>query len=697
MNEKIYGHLKFQSEPSLPERPKSHDSDSLKRYMQDLAAFLRYHQYLYYVENKPVLADRTFDRLLEELRELENQYPDLAPENSPTGTVGSDLEHDFPRFEHKIRVLSLTNTYSTAEAMDWARKMRDAGSERFNVQWKVDGATLVLYYEKGRLKHGVTRGSGNIGDDITPNAMTIRNIPVQLKEPVDLVVRGEAYMTYDDFERFNEESGSIYANPRNLTSGSLKQKKASATARRPIRWVAFDLHFMNWNSDEQASDSSPATDSAALARGAELGLPVFDDNRTVAFQELVETIEQFRRRADDTGFPVDGLVIKVDDRALRDRLGFTASSPRWAIALKFEPEMAETVVEDIEVFVGRTGRVTPRARLKPVKLAGTTVTYATLHNADFIARLDVRAGARVIVSKRGEIIPAIEEVIDPGPGPVYEFPAVCPSCHTPLKREADGVDRFCPNPECEEKLIHGLIFFCDRKQMDIAGLGEKTLRTLFRAGLIRSIEDIYTFENRREQAEAIPGLGKKSVQLIIDGITESKKRDMRRLLPALGLREIGPAVTDILIREGYRSIEKIYELVDATDAEARLNQMHGIGRETAAEIIDQLRDKEVRRRITTLQKLGLNFSVPETVSDTSVRKIFAGQTWCVTGSFIHFKPREKAMDEVRLRGGNTTSAISSKTTHLLAGDKAGSKLKKARELGITIVSEEEFLKLIHER
>ncbi len=663
--------------------------------MLDLAEFLRYHQYLYYVKNEPVLADRTFDRLLEELRELEASHPTLAPENSPTTTVGSDLEHDFPRFEHKIRVLSLTNTYSTEEAMEWARKMHDAGDDvRFNVQWKVDGATLVLYYEKGRLKHGVTRGSGNIGDDITPNAKTIRSIPVDLKEPVNLIVRGEAYMTYADFERFNEESGSIYANPRNLTSGSLKQKKSSATARRPIRWVAFDLNFIDWKSGEPDAATTVSTDSEALAYGAKLGLPVFEQNRTVAYDELEKTIELFRKKADTVDFPVDGLVLKVDDRELREKLGFTSASPRWAVALKFEPEMAETTVEEIEVFVGRTGRVTPRARLKPVQLAGTTVSYATLHNADYIARLDVRVGARVIVSKRGEIIPAVEEVVDPGSGPAYEFPGVCPSCKTELKREEDVVDRYCPNPECEEKLIHGLIFFCGRKQMDIAGLGEKTLRTLFRAGLIRTIEDIYTFEKRREDAETIEGFGKKSVQLIVDGVAESKKKDMRRLLPALGLREIGPAVTDILIREGYRSIERIFELIDAKDAEERLNAMHGIGKETASEILRQLRDKKTRKRITALQKFGLNFSVPDPVADSSIKKIFAGQTWCVTGSFAHFKPREKAMEEVELRGGSTTSAVSSKTTHLLAGEKAGSKLQKAEQLGVTVVSEEEFLKLI---
>lgn len=651
--------------------------------MAALAEYLRFHQRLYYVDRSPVLSDRTFDRLLSELQALETAHPDLAPHDSPTRSVGSDLEGDFKRFEHRIRVLSLSNTYSTAEAMDWANR---TGATQFNVQWKVDGATLVLYYEKGRLTHGVTRGTGNVGDDITANARTIRSVPEQLNEPVNLIARGEAYMSYPDFERFNEESGSIYANPRNLTAGSLKQKKPAMVAKRPIRWTGFDLHFL----DEP--DASVQTDTLALRRASELGLPVFEENTSVTLDDLQHTIEEFRKRSAELDFPVDGLVLKVDDRQLRAELGFTAASPRWAVALKFEPELAETTVEEIEVFVGRTGRVTPRARLKPVSLAGTTVTYATLHNADFVARLDVRPGARVIVSKRGEIIPAVEEVVDKGTGPAFEFPGLCPACKTKLLQEEDVVDRYCPNPECDEKLIHALIFFCGRKQMDMAGLGEKTLRALFQAGLIRYIEDIFALEEKREQMETLDGFGKKSVDSILAGIAEARRKNLRRLLPSLGLREIGPSVTDILIREGYRSIEALFSLVDSKEAEKTLQEIHGIGPETAGEIIRQLKDRKLRKRIRMLQEGGLRFEMPaETEANgPELPAIFAGQTWCVTGTFAHFRPREKAMEEVERRGGRTTSSVSAKTTHLLAGESAGSKLAKAEKLGVTIVNEDDF-------
>ncbi|MCB1140568.1 MAG: NAD-dependent DNA ligase LigA, partial [Leptospiraceae bacterium] len=430
---------------------------------------------------------RQFDAMLQELQSLEQQHPEFKEPDSPTELVGSDLEAGFEKFEHTVPILSLGNTYSTEEALAWAEKTLSPG-QKINLQWKVDGATLVLYYEKGKLIRAVTRGSGQVGDVVTNNARTIRSIPHQLREPEDLVARGEVYMTFADFEKFNEESENIYANPRNLAAGSLKHKKSRETARRPLRWVAFDLHL--------ASDPERfASDSELLNYARSLGLPVFEDNRTIEFHgpgDLQKAIEGFEKVREEVAFPVDGLVLKLDDRFRRLDLGFTAAVPRWATALKFEPDLAETVVQEIEVFVGRTGRVTPRARLEPVQLAGTTVTYATLHNADFIERLGVRVGSTVKVSKRGEIIPAVEEVVDPGKGQPFQFPSQCPSCQSKLVRPDDMVDWLCPNPQCQEKEINALIFFCQRKQMDIAGLGEKTIRLLYEKGFLKKIEDIYT-------------------------------------------------------------------------------------------------------------------------------------------------------------------------------------------------------------
>ncbi|HNL01301.1 MAG TPA: NAD-dependent DNA ligase LigA [Leptospiraceae bacterium] len=440
--------------------------------MRKLEAEIRRHQNLYYVQHKPLISDRQFDRLLEELSSLEKENPGLASPDSPTRLVGSDLDNSFPKFKHTIPVLSLANTYSTEEAVAWAEKTCEK-KETILIEWKVDGATLVLYYEKGKLERAVTRGTGQVGDVVTENARTIRSIPDRLSEAIDLTVRGEAYMNFDEFDAFNEQQGNIYANPRNLVSGSLKHKKSRETALRPIRWVAFEAYF--------AKDEKLKTDSSQLDRLSQLGLPVFESH-TVSSSGLAAKIELLSKKVKKLNFPVDGLVLKVDDLNLRRDLGYTSASPRWATALKFEPELAQTTVEEIEVFTGRTGRVTPRARLVPVKLAGTTVTYATLHNADYIEKLGVRVGSTVKISKRGEIIPAVEEVVDQGKGPPFSFPKKCPSCGSKLVRGEEAADWLCPNEECDEKLMNAIVFFCQRKQMDIAGLGERNVEILFRKG-----------------------------------------------------------------------------------------------------------------------------------------------------------------------------------------------------------------------
>lgn len=652
--------------------------------MRALEDEIRTHQRRYYVEHKPVISDREFDRLLEELIALEKENPSLVSPDSPSRLVGSDLDADFPKFKHTVPILSLGNTYSPEEAMEWAAKTLPDSKKKIVVEWKIDGATLVVYYEKGRLVRAVTRGSGQVGDDVTANALTIRNIPHILARPVDVTVRGEVYMTYADFEAFNEQAGSVYANPRNTAAGSLKLKKSAEVSGRPLRWVAFDAFFKK--------EKFP-TDGKVLAALALLGLPVDSDTEIVPAAKLEKTIAAFTARKDDRPMPVDGLVLKVDDLLEREDLGYTAASPRWATALKFEPELAESTVEDIEVFVGRTGRITPRARLSAVKLAGTTVMYATLHNAEFIKELGVKKGSRVKVSKRGEIIPAVEEVVDPGDGPEFKFPVKCPSCGTKLVREEEAVDWRCPNPECEEKIIEGIIFFCQRKQMNIERLGEKMVRNLWAAGLLRSIEDIYRLADKKDQMLEMEGFGEKSVQLLLAGIEKSKEREFRYVLPALGLREIGPSVTDILISHGKTDIDSILELAASKDAGEKLLSMTGIGPRTASAIIEQLNDKAVLKRIAFLRKAGLQFAAVAPAGG-DVEQIFAGQAWCVTGSFEHFQPRDLAMDEVRRRGGRTVSSVSAKTSHLLAGEGAGSKLDKAKELGVSIVTESEFLRMI---
>lgn len=650
--------------------------------MRKLEAEIRRHQNLYYVQHKPLISDRQFDRLLEELSSLEKENPGLASPDSPTRLVGSDLDNSFPKFKHTIPVLSLANTYSTEEAVAWAEKTCEK-KETILIEWKVDGATLVLYYEKGKLVRAVTRGTGQVGDVVTENARTIRSIPDRLSEEIDLTVRGEAYMNFDEFDAFNEQQGNIYANPRNLVSGSLKHKKSRETALRPIRWVAFEAYF--------AKDEKLKTDSSQLDRLSQLGLPVFESH-TVSSSGLAAKIELLSKKVKKLNFPVDGLVLKVDDLNLRRDLGYTSASPRWATALKFEPELAQTTVEEIEVFTGRTGRVTPRARLVPVKLAGTTVTYATLHNADYIEKLGVRVGSTVKISKRGEIIPAVEEVVDQGKGPPFSFPKKCPSCGSKLVRGEEAADWLCPNEECDEKLMNAIVFFCQRKQMDIAGLGERNVEILFRKGFVKTIPDLYRLGERKEELEAMEGFGSKSVQIILEGIEASKKQEYRRVLYSLGLREIGPSVTDILLDHGLHSIDDLINAARAKGAVEALQEIHGIGPSTAEAIVEQLNDKRVLAMIDSLRQAGLQFS--QKIEKSNLQQIFEGQTWCVTGSFENFKPRDLAMAEVKKRGGKVVSGVSKKTSHLLAGEGAGSKLEQAEKFGTTIVSEEEFLRLI---
>ncbi len=673
--------LFFEEHKNPPKKPENNSEEEIKNYIKKLTEFLKFHQYLYYVKNFPLISDKTFDEKLKELEELEKQYPEYALPDSPTHLVGSDLEQDFKKFEHKIPVLSLSNCYSIKEALEWAKKTE---AKTFLVQWKVDGATLVLYYEKGILKHAITRGSGNIGDDVTMNAKTIRSIPIKLNLEIDIIVRGEAYMTYSDFQRYNEEIGSLYANPRNLTSGSLKQKKSKEVANRPLRWVAFDAYF----------ESNYHSDYEVLQYLIKLGLPVFSDTILCNIEDLQKVIKMFEEKQKDFDIPTDGLVIKVDDRNLREELGYTSNFPKWAIAYKFEPDLARTKILDIEVFVGRTGRITPRARLEPVKLAGTTVSYATLHNEEFIKKLDVRVGAEVLVSKRGEIIPAVEEVIDTGNGPKFVFPDICPSCQTKLVKDKNSVDWFCPNLECEEKLIQTLIFYCSRKQMDIAGMGEKTIRTFFKLGYLRYIEDIYELYKYKEELVQLENFGEKSIQIILDGIEKSKEKDFKTLLPSLGLKEIGPNVTELLIENGFDSIDKIIHLAKQKDAKEVLMSIKGIGEEIAEEILRQFNDEIVLKRIEKLKKYGLQWEQKNQSKKINLEPIFKDQTWCITGSFEYFKPREKALEEIQKRGGKISSNITSKTTHLLCGKEPGSKLEKAKKYKIQIVTEKEFLDLI---
>lgn len=655
--------------------------------MRALEESIRSHNYFYYLENSPRITDKDFDILFQKLKKLEDKYPNLISKDSPTLSVGSDFSHsgEFTQFNHKLPVLSLTNTYNEEEVSEWINKI--GIEEIYSVEWKIDGASIILYYQNGILENAVTRGTGGVGDDVTDNIKTIDMVPVKLKESVNIYVRGEVFMSYADFEEFNEDYGGRFANPRNLTAGSLKHKYASEVAKRPLKVYTYDASFPDGR-------GKILTNKQSIQEMKSLGLPVAPDTIFVSGSKVLKTIESFRKKIESTGFPIDGLVIKLDDLKKRGALGETSHSPRWARAFKFDPLIGESIVEEIIPQVGRTGKITPRARIQPVLLAGTTVTYATLHNQDYIDQLGVGIGARIKISKRGEIIPAVEEVVEPGLQGVFRLPENCPACNSILQKVDDSVDLFCINKKCPERERHSILFFCQKKQMDIDGLGDKQVDLFYNRGWIQNIADLYDLYKMKTELESVEGLGVRSVEIILNGIEKSKSKDLRIILPSLGLNELGHKVTEVLIEAGYTSIDSLIDLAKSRSAPEELDKIHGIGPRTTTAIIEQLQDPLVLEIINRLKKSGLNLTANK--SEKSEHRPFEGQSWCVTGSFENFQPRDKAMDLITKHGGRKVSSVSSKTTHLLYGESPGNKLEKARELNVTIVNEEEFLAILKE-
>ncbi len=645
------------------------------------------HNHLYYKENRQEITDQEFDALFRKLKMLESQNPNLRSKTSPTEKIGSDLANDFKKVTHTIPVLSLENTYNTSELMEWASKI--GLNEEFSVEWKIDGASILLYYIDGILETCATRGSGGAGDDVTANVKTIASIPLSLKKNLSLSVRGEVFMNFSDFEEFNESYGGKFANPRNLAAGSLKHKFSSEVAKRPLSIFVYDAILTKGRDGIK-------THSEILAKLKSEGFPLAPDSKIVAGKDLEKTIESFKKKKDQMGFPIDGLVIKLNSLQLRESLGETSHSPRWARAFKFEALMKETVIEDITVATGRTGKITPRARIQPINISGTTVTFATLHNQDYIDELGAGIGATVLVSKRGEIIPAVERVLNPPPksNGVFKLPNKCPSCKNPLKKISDSVDLFCTNSDCQERMKHGIEFFCSKKQMNIEGLGEKQIELFYSKGWLKSLPDIYDLPSKAEEIKALEGFGEKSLNLLVSGIEKSKERDFKFLLPSLGLNEVGHKVTEILIENGYDSWEKLTDLVKGTDPEKELEQIHGIGPRTIESLVSQLKDESIQDMVRKLKSKGLHLAAKQKVKRD--KQPFKDQVWCVTGSFEKFQPREKAMEIVTEYGGKKVSSVSSKITHLLYGPGAGSKLQKAEELGKVTIDEATFLKMLAE-
>lgn len=668
-----------------------------------LRELLRTYQHAYYVDSRPLVSDMEYDTLFDRLSFLEETYPELYDENSPTVRVGSDLSADFPEFEHTIPVLSLDKAYSTEAILGWIEKAQKKGEKRlsFVIEEKIDGLSMVLYYEQGRLVRAVTRGNGAVGNEVTANIKTIKAVPLVLMEPVDIVVRGEVYLPKADFESINSKLEEPYANPRNLAAGTVRRQKSSEAALVPLTIFCY----------EGFTDSVTFTDHIEiLSYLKKLGFRInpnlgyFCSNKEEAlmkiqkanidavagsFEDIPSYIQSKTETRGSLAYEIDGLVSKVNELDVREDFGYTEHHPRWAIAYKFEAPQAQTVLKDITLQVGRTGRVTPVAELEPVKLNGSTIKRTTLHNVDYINELELAIGDTVAISKRGDVIPAVEAVIEKNTegNTTYHLPLVCPTCKTPLVQI--GAHHFCPNYDCPDQVLGRMSFFVGKDQMDIVGFGPETVKYLFDNCNVKSIEELYDFDFTT--LENHKGFKEKTIENLINGMRATRETPFRNILVSLGIPEFGKKAIDNLCDNGLDTMDKLLEVAKNQDL-GRLLSIPQIGERSAKLLIDSLNGEHMLHLINKLREEGLKME--DEKKQNNQAQIFAGQSWCITGSFESFASRDLISDMIAQRGGNVVSAVSKKTTVLLAGNKAGSKLAKATALGIKIMNEEEFLTLL---
>jgi len=650
------------------------------------------HDYLYYVEAQPAVSDREYDALLRELQDLESEHPELITPDSPTQRVGGQPITSFVTVAHDPPMLSLANTYSREEVEDFDRRVRD-GLEGSGVVYicelKYDGVALSLVYKDGKLDRAATRGDGEKGDDITLNVRTIRSVPLSIKDSAShtsLQVRGEVFMLNSDFLELNkqaEERGDkLYANPRNTTAGTLKQKDPREVAKRTLQFVAY------WAEGESLGTSH----SENLEHLKKAGFPTSKQMRTcTSIDEVMAFIDEWDVKRDELPFQIDGVVIKVNDLRQQRELGSVARSPRWAIAYKFEAKKATTVLRDITLQVGRTGVVTPVAELEPVLLAGSTISRATLHNEDFVNELDLRIGDTVIIEKGGEVIPKVNGVVlelrKPDAQP-WHMPSHCPCHHNaPLHRPEGEANWYCEHGACPWQVRRRLEHFASRDAMDIDGLGERAIDQFVEAGLVTDVADLYDLPNKSEQILSLERWAPKSLDKLVAGLEKSKQQPFHRVLFALGIRFVGEGVAKVLSR-AFGSMDAL-----RSATEEQLTNVNEIGERIAASIREFFDDESEQKIVERLRVAGLNFEAEEMVQTSSA---FAGMTFVLTGELTTMTRRE-AEEMIEQRGGKASVSVSKKTTYVVAGASAGSKLTKAQELGVAVLTEEEFRTLLEIR
>lgn len=670
-------------------------SPAIIRRIEELRDLIHQHDYNYYVLNEPTISDREYDLLMQELIELENKYPMLITPDSPTQRVGGEPTKEFPVVMHEVPMLSLSNTYSIDELKDFHRRVQEGLPPGEKIEYvtelKIDGVAISLHYRNGLFVQGVTRGDGFRGDDITNNLKTIRSLPLRLYfrdlkryEFENIEVRGEIYMNRDDFEELNRERAKlgekIFANPRNATAGTLKLQDPKQVAERPLNLFCYYLR-------SQTKELESQYENLKILKS--LGFKVNPYHQLCySIDEVIDFCKEWEDKRESLPYDIDGVVIKVNSLRQQEILGAVAKSPRWATAFKFEAKKAKTKLISITLQVGRLGTITPVAELEPVFLAGTTVSRATLHNFEEIQRKDIRVGDTVLIEKGGDIIPKVVEVVldeRPTKSEPFEIPENCPVCGTKLVNPPGEVAYYCPNYNCPEQVKQRLIHFASRGAMDIEGLGEAVVEKLVELKYLYTPVDIFKLKEIRDKLIEIEGFGEKSVDNLLKAIEESKKQPFERVLFALGIRHVGASVAKDLV-EHFHSIDN---LMKATKEE--LQQVPEIGETISQSIIDYFSNKENLKIINDLRELGLNFKVKKQLKSEKLK----GKTFVITGT-LNSMTRNEAKELIEKHGGKTTESVSSKTSYVIVGENPGSKLEKAKNLKIPILTEDEFLKIISE-
>lgn len=650
--------------------------------MKQLRDTLNENARLYYTLDASTMSDYEYDRLYRRLQEMEKQHPEEITPDSPTQRVGDAVLNDFAAVAHPVPLESLEDVFDSNEVKDFLAKVLDTLPQaEYSVEPKVDGLSVALEYRDGMFFQGATRGDGRVGEDVTGNLRTIRSIPMVLPEKLPrLIVRGEVYMARSVFEEINEqlelEGKPLMANPRNAAAGSLRQKDPRICARRRLDIAVFNLQL--------AEGRHFTTHAETIDYLAAQGFPVIPHAMLSDADEILRQIEKLGDTRMEFPFDIDGAVVKLNNLSDREILGSTAKCPKWAVAYKYPPEKKESRVMDIVVQVGRTGVLTPKAVLEPVRLAGTTVTNATLHNQDYITEKDIRIGDTVVVQKAGEIIPEIVSVVRekrPEGTTAYHLPETCPVCGAPVERDPDGAAIRCTGAECPAQLLRNLIHFASRDAMDIDGVGPAVMRQLIESGLVSNPADLYDL--RAEQLADLERMGAKSAQNAVDAIAKSKENDLWRLIFALGIRQVGAKAAKILAAH-FGSMEALRRA-----AAEELTQIDDVGAVTADYIIRWMSSDQAVDLLERLKAAGVNMESRQKLVD----RRFAGMTFVLTGALSHFT-REEAGEMIEQRGGKASASVSKKTTYVVAGENAGSKLKKAQELNIPVLSEEEFLALL---